>query len=154
MTFPGSVLLCHGLDSLGKGYFSPLKLETNWNCQEDQGRWALVPFTSSLLPGKMGKFIRQVVLFIYFRTSLCHSLHMVYVFFLSRCFHHTKLPLLRGSNRCATKEWACVREWEKVCTSVWECREQSVSFVCAGVRVVQSMKTQHTWWIPQENIFM
>ena len=55
---------------LGKSYFSPLKLETNCSWQEHRGRWALVPFTSSSPQGKMGKFMRQAMLFICLRTSL------------------------------------------------------------------------------------
>lgn len=39
---------------------------------------------------------------------------MVYVFLLNWCFHSTKLPLLRGSNRCVVREGACERMGENV----------------------------------------
>lgn len=39
---------------------------------------------------------------------------MVYVFLLNWCFHSTKLPLLRGSNRCVVREGTCERMGENV----------------------------------------
>lgn len=51
---------------------------------------------------------------------------MVYVFLLNWCFHSTKLPLLRGSNRCAVREGVCERTGENVhlCGRTWraECK--------------------------------